>query len=68
MSRSEAKRVLDKDAFVASMAGKTWNSDRVDALIDEAPLSYKDIDQVMEDQKNLVRIVHTLSQVFNYKG
>lgn len=68
MSRSAAKRDLSKELFVEQMQGKTWNSDRIDALIDEAPLSYKDIDVVMEDQKDLVRIVHTLSQVFNYKG
>lgn len=68
MSRSRAKKELSKDLFVEQMAGKTWNNDRVDALIDEAPGSYKDIDQVMEDQKDLVKIVHTLSQIFNYKG
>lgn len=68
MSRSRAKKELNKDLFVEQMTGKTWNSDRIDALIDEAPGSYKDIDQVMEDQKDLVKIVHTLSQIFNYKG
>lgn len=68
MSRSQAKKVLDRGVFVDQMRGKTWNSDRYDTLIDESPGAYKDIDQVMEDQKDLVRIVHTLSQVFNYKG
>lgn len=68
MSRSAAKKVLDRGVFVDQMRGKTWNSDRLDALIDEAPGAYKSIDQVMEDQKDLVRIVHTLSQIFNYKG
>lgn len=68
MSRSRAKKELSKELFVEQMAGKTWNSDRVDALIDEAPGSYKNVEQVMEDQKDLVKIVHTLSQIFNYKG
>lgn len=67
-SRGQAKRELDLDTFIASMEGKTWNSDRAASLLDESSLAYKDIDQVMEDQKDLVRIVHTLSQVFNYKG
>lgn len=67
-SRGQAKRELDLAEFQASMQGKTWNSDRAASLLDESPLAYKDIDQVMEDQKDLVRIVHTLSQVFNYKG
>ena len=50
------------------MDGKTWNSDRAKALVDEIPQAYKDIDQVMEDQKDLVSIDHTLRQVLNYKG
>ena len=32
------------------------------------PLAYKDIDQVMADQADLVEVQHTLRQVFNYKG
>jgi tRNA-splicing ligase RtcB len=67
-SRGQAKRELDLDTFIASMEGKTWNSDRAVSLLDESPLAYKDVDKVMEDQKDLVRIVHTLHQVFNYKG
>lgn len=68
MSRGNAKRTLDASEFEAQMAGKTWNHDRLDSLLDEAPLAYKDIDVVMDDQKDLVRIVHTLGQIFNYKG
>ena len=30
--------------------------------------AYKDIDQVMADQADLVEVQHTLRQVFNYKG
>ena len=38
----------------------------IDDLIDEDPRSYKDIDQVMEDQSDLVKVHHTLHQVLNY--
>lgn len=68
MSRGNAKRTLDVNEFEAQMEGKTWNNDRLSSLLDEAPGAYKDIDVVMEDQKDLVKIVHTLSQIFNYKG
>lgn len=68
MSRGNAKRTLDVSEFESQMVGKTWNHDRLDSLLDEAPLAYKDIDQVMEDQKDLVRIIHSLTQIFNYKG
>ena len=50
------------------MAGRTWNAERAAALLDEHPDAYKDIDQVMAQQQDLVRVVHTLHQVFNYKG
>ena len=37
-------------------------------LIDELPMAYKDIDEVMENSKDLVAIKHTLRQVVNVKG
>jgi tRNA-splicing ligase RtcB len=67
MSRSQARRTLDEAGLEAAMAGKAWNGD-AQALIDEDPRSYKDIDQVMADQSDLVAIEHTLTQVLNYKG
>lgn len=39
-----------------------------DKLVDEIPAAYKDIARVMEDQADLVEVVHTLRQVLNYKG
>jgi len=37
-------------------------------VIDETPMAYKSIDAVMEAQKDLVDIVHTLRQVVCVKG
>ena len=37
-------------------------------VIDETPGAYKAIDAVMEAQKDLVEIVHTLRQVVCVKG
>jgi len=56
------------DGLVSYMEGIAWNSDNPKALMDEHPLAYKDLDQVMEDQKDLCRPVHTLRAVLNYKG
>ena len=67
MSRGQAKRELTEESLVEAMKGKAWNQD-AKGLLDEHPLAYKDIDQVMEAQKDLVEIVHTLRQVANYKG
>ena len=68
MSRSQAKRELSTSSLNEMMAGKVWNSNKSDALLDEHPLSYKDIDQVMEDQTDLVSVDAVLRQIFNYKG
>jgi tRNA-splicing ligase RtcB len=67
-SRSKAKKLFNKGDLAASMEGKVWLSDRADALVDEIPAAYKDIDQVMADQADLVEVLHTLRQVLNYKG
>ncbi len=67
MSRTQAKRELTTESLESRMEGKAWNKNSK-ALLDEHPDAYKDIAQVMEDQKDLVEVVHTLTQVLNYKG
>jgi tRNA-splicing ligase RtcB len=68
LSRGQARRTLTVESLHDAMAGKSWLSRDARALLDEHPAAYKDIDQVMADQRDLVTIQHTLSQVFNYKG
>lgn len=67
MSRGQARRELDEQTLVDTMAGKAWNQD-AKALIDEDPRAYKDIDEVMAAQADLVTIDHRLHQILNYKG
>lgn len=67
-SRSAAKKLFSEDDLRAAMQGKVWNESSVSALVDEIPSAYKDIDVVMEDQKDLVSVDHTLSQILNFKG
>ena len=68
MSRTAARAALTPASLTEAMDGRTWNADRAAALVDEHPAAYKSIDQVMADQLDLVEVLHTLSQVFNYKG
>jgi RNA-splicing ligase RtcB len=68
MSRSRARREITLGDFVTSMAGRGWQQEKAIQLLDEAPQAYKDIDQVMADQADLVAIEHTLHQILNYKG
>jgi len=39
-----------------------------ESRVDEIPAAYKSIDAVMENQSDLVEVVHTLRQVVNVKG
>jgi tRNA-splicing ligase RtcB len=68
MSRGQARRTLTVESLSQRMAGRTWNAAKATALLDEHPAAYKDIDQVMADQADLVEVQHTLRQVLNYKG
>ncbi|MGH9222954.1 MAG: RtcB family protein [Acidimicrobiales bacterium] len=67
-SRTKARKLFTSADLATAMAGKVWLAGRADALLDEIPAAYKDIDQVMADQHDLVEVQHTLDQVLNYKG
>ena len=68
MSRGQAKRAFSASDLVEQMQGKVWLESKAQFLVDEIPSAYKDVDQVMADQEDLVEVVHTLHQVLNYKG
>lgn len=68
MSRTAAKKTLSVESLQTAMEGKTWNSHDAADLVDEHPQAYKDIDEVMWDQRDLVRPLHILRQILNYKG
>jgi RNA-splicing ligase RtcB len=67
-SRTKARKLYSSADLATAMAGKVWLAKRAHALLDEIPAAYKDIDQVMADQADLVTVLHTLHQVLNYKG
>lgn len=66
MSRTRAKKEVSLDEHIAATAGVECRKDA--SVIDETPCAYKPIEQVMEAQKDLVEIVHTLRQVVCVKG
>ena len=66
MSRSEAKKRFTRADLEAQTQGVECRKDS--GVIDEIPGAYKDIDQVMADQADLVEVVHTLKQVVCVKG
>ncbi|MFC3193296.1 RtcB family protein [Marinicella sediminis] len=66
MSRTEAKRSFSVRDLEHQTSGVECRKDR--GMLDEIPGAYKDIDQVMANQADLVDVVHTLKQVVCVKG
>lgn len=66
LSRNAAKKEFSVEDLAAQTAGVECRKD--DGVLDEIPGAYKDIDQVMAAQADLVDIVHTLKQVLCIKG
>lgn len=66
MSRTAAKRLFTLQDHAQATQGIECRKD-IDVL-DETPGAYKDIDEVMKSQEDLVDIVHVLRQVVCVKG
>jgi tRNA-splicing ligase RtcB len=66
LSRRAAKRAFTVADLKAQTAGVECRKDA--GVLDEIPAAYKDIDRVMENQSDLLEVVHTLKQIINVKG
>lgn len=66
LSRGEAKKILTEDDILSQTSGVECRKDS--GIIDELPGAYKNIDLVMEAQKDLVEKVQTLKQIMCIKG
>lgn len=66
MSRTAAKKLFTKEDLEKQTEGVECRKD--EGVIDEIPGAYKDIDQVMANQEDLVEVVAELKQVLCVKG
>ena len=66
MSRTQARKSFTMEDFDRSMEGISVRRDK--AFLDELPGAYKDIDDVMEQSRDLVDIIHEFRQVLSVKG
>ena len=66
MSRGQAMKSFTREDLARQTEGVVCRKD--EGVIDEIPGAYKDIDTVMENQRDLVEVVHTLKQVVCVKG
>lgn len=66
MSRTEAKKKFSLDDHIKATQHIECRKDL--EVIDETPMAYKDINVVMNAQKDLIEIVHSLSPLLCVKG
>ncbi len=66
MSRTAAKKAFTVSDLAKQTEGVVCRKDP--GVLDEIPGAYKDIDEVMANQSDLVDVVHTLKQVLCVKG
>jgi tRNA-splicing ligase RtcB len=66
MSRSDAKRQFTVEDHIKATEGVECRKD--EGVVDETPMAYKDLDVVMENQRDLVEPVHKLRAVLCVKG
>uniref|UniRef100_A0A0G4GH76 3'-phosphate/5'-hydroxy nucleic acid ligase n=1 Tax=Chromera velia CCMP2878 TaxID=1169474 RepID=A0A0G4GH76_9ALVE len=66
MSRNKAVKELDMKDFRMAMEGITCDVNQ--KVLDEAPMAYKDLGEVMSNQRTLVKAKHRLFPLVNVKG
>lgn len=66
LSRGEAKKSFSEEDLISQTSGVECRKDR--GVLDEIPSAYKNIEKVMEYQKDLVSIKHQLKQILCVKG
>lgn len=67
MSRIKAKESLNLEDFKSSMNG-IYTTSVCEETIDEAPMVYKPIEQIMIDIKNTVDIIKVIKPIYNFKA
>ena len=68
LSRTEARRSLSAKEVTRELRGVWFDHRLAPRLREEAPSAYKDIDDVLRAQHELVRIVRTLRPLLCFKG
>ena len=67
MSRAKAREQLSIDAFRAAMEG-IYTTSVSEETIDEAPMAYKSIDDIIDVIRETVDIIEVMKPVYNFKA
>ncbi len=67
MSRSKAKEVINIEEYKKTMK-KVWSTSVKESTLDEAPMAYKPMDEIIENIKDTVEIVDIIRPLYNFKA
>lgn len=67
MSRTQAKEKLDLEEYKKSMEG-IYTTSVNEQTLDEAPMAYKSIDDIIDVIKDSVDIIDIMKPVYNFKA
>ncbi|AIM12228.1 hypothetical protein BAHan_3196 [Bacillus anthracis] len=67
MSRKKAKESLSLEEFQNTMT-EVWTTSVVESTIDEAPMVYKPMDEIIENTKETIDIKHIIKPLYNFKA
>ena len=67
MSRTKAKDTLNMEEYKAAMKG-IYTTSVNEQTIDEAPMAYKSLDDIVDSIKEAVDIIEIMKPVYNFKA
>lgn len=67
MSRTKAKETLDMEAYKEAMSG-IYTTSVSESTIDEAPMAYKSLDDIIDVIRDSVDIIDIMKPVYNFKA
>ena len=67
MSRSKARESISMESFRESMTG-IYTTSVCESTIDESPMAYKSMDEIINNIKDTVDILDVLKPVYNFKA
>ena len=67
MSRSKAKEVLSLEDFKSTMTD-VWTTSVMESTLDEAPMAYKPMSEIVDNIGDTVEINHIIKPLYNFKA
>lgn len=67
ISRKKAKETLNLADFQNTMTD-VWTTSVAESTLDEAPMVYKSMDEIVENTKDTIDIKHIIKPIYNFKA